>query len=77
MSFFEAEKPVNRGSWESVYIKWNDDRGRAFMDVSAFWEEDYWVEIEYMHPEAGQTKVRISKDDIRWIEFFTKKLEVE
>lgn len=75
MSFFETEKPVNRGAWASVYIKWNDDRGRAFQDVSSCWEEDEWIELEYMNPEAGLTNVRISKEGIRWVEFFTTKLE--
>ena len=77
MSFFETEKekPVNRGAWASVYIKWNDDRGRAFQDVCSYWEEDEWIELEYMNQEAGLTTVRISKEGIRWVEFFTTKLE--
>lgn len=77
MSIFEVEKknPVDLGMWASVYIKWEDDRGRAFDGVISFIEEEEWIEIRYRHAEAGNVLIRISKEGIRWIEFFKTKPE--
>lgn len=59
----------------SVYIKWDDDRGRSFDNVCYFDVNDGWVELIYMHPEAGKTKIKINESGIRWIELFEKKPE--
>ncbi len=72
MSIFEAEKtkPLSHGGWASIYIKWNDDRGRGFEDVISFYEEPEWIEMVFV-----DSKIRIRKEGIRWIEFFETKPE--
>ena len=82
MSFFEAKKPehtpalmVSFAEWESVYIKWDDDRGRGFDNVTRFYPGDDWIEITYTHPEAGEVKIKIRNHGIRWIEFYETKVE--
>ena len=82
MSFFEAKKPEYileplsvRGNWATVYIKWDDDRGRGFDNVTMFSSSDDWISVTYTHPEAGEVNIKIRNHGIRWIEFFETKVE--
>lgn len=82
MSFFETKKPeykpapmVSFKEWESVYIKWDDDRGRGFDNVTEFYPGEDWIKITYTHPEAGEVNIKIRNHGIRWIEFFETKVE--
>jgi len=59
----------------SVYIKWDDDRGRGFDNVTMFSSSDDWISITYTHPEAGEVNIKIRNHGIRWIEFFETKVE--
>lgn len=84
MSFFETKKPEHTPApmdsfkeWESVYIKWDDDRGRGFDNVTRFHADEDWIELTYTHPDAGEVEIKIRNHGIRWIEFFETKVEDE
>ena len=63
--------------WAAVVIKWNDDRGRGFDEVTNFSDDNGWLEFDYNNAEAGATRIRICKQGIRWIEFFRVKPELD
>lgn len=74
-----GEPALLDGSWDwaAVVIKWDDDRGRGFDEVSNFKNSDGWIEFDYRHPEAGKAHIRINEYGIRWIEFFETKPELD
>ena len=61
--------------WASVYIKWDDDRGRGFDNVTRFRVDVDWIELTYTHPDAGDVEIIIRNHGIRWIEFYETKVE--
>lgn len=55
---------------QTVYIKWNDDRGRSFENAQHFVDWGECIEFTYSNPEAGRANIRVYKKEIRWLEFY-------
>lgn len=80
MKLFETEKPTIKKyepTAQSLYVKWDDDRGRRFDDVSDYIESARYVEFDYMNADCGKVHIWLSKDGIRWIEAFDNPPEEE
>ena len=55
---------------QTIFIKWNDDRGRSFENIDDFLDWDEYVEFKYDNPDTGRARIRVYKDEIRWLEFY-------
>lgn len=78
MKLFETEKPTIKRyepTAQSLYVKWDDDRGRAFNQVTNFFDDGGYTEFDYVNVESGPTHIKIRNDGVRWWEFFNTPLE--
>ncbi|MBR2096589.1 MAG: hypothetical protein IJ907_01915 [Prevotella sp.] len=74
--------PIEPAPWplaegKALYVKWNDDRGRSFNNISNFKDDGECVSFSYDHPESGRTTIRLFKRNIRWLELFDRLPEDE